>query len=328
MMTTVGNEAGPLVLSGNGLVTASPATEASKHVKNSSSLSLFGKDGFTFFDFLDILNPLHHIPVISTIYRSLTGDQIDPGSRIAGATVFGGPLGAALVSMDVAIQHKTGHDIAEHAATLFTGNIKSIRGNPDATRDIKVTVRSETVLPPTNKPSIDLDAPPSAGVAPKNSQLVPISSALSKFDAAGMTAIPFAKKRIGSQNNVSMYVAPTAPDLGILGQVRKLTSPRLTQNNLAEDFQKPSSLSPPVYPSYNLTPRLSTRGAEENNGTSDRTGKQWQKKRPKLEQFVNDAKNEIRNDWVIDAMLRGLGKYEAAAKLKGAPQKMSFSAIR
>ena len=81
---------------------------------------MFGKDGFTFFDFLDIINPLQHIPVISTIYRSITGDQIDPGSRIAGATLFGGPLGGALASMDVAVKHKTGLDIAEHTATFFT----------------------------------------------------------------------------------------------------------------------------------------------------------------------------------------------------------------
>ena len=67
---------------------------------------LFGKDGFTFFDFLDIINPLQHIPVISTIYRAITGDQIDPGSRIAGASLFGGPLGGALASMDVVIKHQ------------------------------------------------------------------------------------------------------------------------------------------------------------------------------------------------------------------------------
>ena len=86
MMSTVGSEIEPLAKSASGLVPALPTTQASKHDKNTGNVSLFGQDGFTFFDFLDIINPLQHIPVISTIYRSLTGDKIDPGSRIAGAS--------------------------------------------------------------------------------------------------------------------------------------------------------------------------------------------------------------------------------------------------
>ncbi|MDP6473864.1 MAG: hypothetical protein QF894_03030 [Alphaproteobacteria bacterium] len=36
----------------------------------------FGADGFGFDDFLDLINPLQHIPIISTIYREITGDTI------------------------------------------------------------------------------------------------------------------------------------------------------------------------------------------------------------------------------------------------------------
>ena len=49
-----------------------------------NEILLFGDDGFTFLDFLDIINPLQHIPVVSTIYRDLTGDTLDYGSRVAG----------------------------------------------------------------------------------------------------------------------------------------------------------------------------------------------------------------------------------------------------
>ena len=34
----------------------------------------FGSDGFSFLDVLDIINPLQHLPVISTLYRQVTGD--------------------------------------------------------------------------------------------------------------------------------------------------------------------------------------------------------------------------------------------------------------
>ena len=55
----------------------------------------FGDDGLTFGDVIDVINPLHHIPVIGTIYRKLTGDTIDPAIRVAGGALFGGPIGAA-----------------------------------------------------------------------------------------------------------------------------------------------------------------------------------------------------------------------------------------
>ena len=74
----------------------------------------FGEDGFTFFDFLDIVNPLQHIPVISTIYREITGDAIDPGSRVAGDTLFGGALGAAVAFVNVIVETESGKDVGEH----------------------------------------------------------------------------------------------------------------------------------------------------------------------------------------------------------------------
>lgn len=40
------------------------------------------------------LNPLHHLPVVGTIYRAVTGEVIPPPLRVAGAALFGGPLGA------------------------------------------------------------------------------------------------------------------------------------------------------------------------------------------------------------------------------------------
>ena len=79
----------------------------------------FGHDGISFFDFLDILNPLQHIPIISTVYRNITGDEIDPASKIAGSALYGGPLGAIASVIDVMVEFQTGKDVVEH--TLSTG---------------------------------------------------------------------------------------------------------------------------------------------------------------------------------------------------------------
>ena len=64
---------------------------------------LFGSDGLNFADVIDLINPLHHIPVVGRIYRSITNDQIAPAIRIAGATLFGGPIGAAFAAAGIAM---------------------------------------------------------------------------------------------------------------------------------------------------------------------------------------------------------------------------------
>jgi len=69
-----------------------------------------GKHGITFADLLDIINPLQHIPVISTIYRAITGDEIGLGSRLVGGALFGGPAGFIVAGM------QAGFEEATHAA--------------------------------------------------------------------------------------------------------------------------------------------------------------------------------------------------------------------
>lgn len=82
---------------------------------------MFGEDGFTFLDFLDIINPLQHIPLISTLYRNLTGDTIDPAPRVAGGALFGGPIGAVVSLIDVIINQSTGKDFGQHVMAMFGG---------------------------------------------------------------------------------------------------------------------------------------------------------------------------------------------------------------
>jgi len=80
---------------------------------------LFGEDGFTFLDFIDIINPLHHIPVIGTLYRHFSGDEIDPGSRVFGGTLFFGPLGTVASIGDVLIRDATGKDLGQHVMAML-----------------------------------------------------------------------------------------------------------------------------------------------------------------------------------------------------------------
>jgi hypothetical protein len=66
---------------------------------------------YSFWDFLDLINPLQHIPVVSSIYREITGDTIKPELKLAGGAVLGGPLGFITSLADVIFEQETGKDI-------------------------------------------------------------------------------------------------------------------------------------------------------------------------------------------------------------------------
>ena len=80
---------------------------------------IFGDDGFTFLDFIDIINPLQHIPFIGTLYREMIDDTLDPGSRVIGGTLFLGPLGTVSSLANVLVDEATGKDMGEHVLALF-----------------------------------------------------------------------------------------------------------------------------------------------------------------------------------------------------------------
>ncbi|NVK18672.1 MAG: hypothetical protein HWE30_08260 [Methylocystaceae bacterium] len=105
-------------------VALSPQEMAPEKNKNNSEedFSFFGDDGMSFWDFVDMINPLQHIPVVSTAYREMTGDEIDPGSRLAGGTLYGGPLGLAASTFNVILEHNTGKDVGEHVVAWFDGD--------------------------------------------------------------------------------------------------------------------------------------------------------------------------------------------------------------
>lgn len=73
---------------------------------------------------IDIINPLQHIPVISTMYRHITGDEISPVARIAGGALFGGPVGLAAGVVNAAVAESTGKDIGENMLAMVTGDGK------------------------------------------------------------------------------------------------------------------------------------------------------------------------------------------------------------
>ena len=97
------------------VLSADPAKSGTSagSTKQASEASFWGSDGFTFADLLDIVNPLQHIPGVSTLYRAVTGDEIGVGPRIFGGAALGGVIGAGLAAANAAIQHETGKDAGQ-----------------------------------------------------------------------------------------------------------------------------------------------------------------------------------------------------------------------
>ena len=58
----------------------------------------------TFGEFLSALNPLHHIPGVSWVYRKLTGETIQPVFRVLGGLVTGGPIGAIAAAVGALVE--------------------------------------------------------------------------------------------------------------------------------------------------------------------------------------------------------------------------------
>jgi len=74
----------------------------------------WGTDGFTFGDLIDIINPLQHIPIVSTAYRAITGDEIGAGPRMLGGALMGGVAGFAAAAVGAAVEGETGMDVGDH----------------------------------------------------------------------------------------------------------------------------------------------------------------------------------------------------------------------
>jgi len=139
-----------------------PVSPQALNREASKASGIWEKDAFSFWDIIDAINPLQHIPIISTIYRKITGDEMGYASRIAGDTLYGGVLGnmvSSLVSAvaNVFIDSTTGKDIGEHMmASVSPAKITSSAPaqnhvRPPLQSPIQATARAP-VQPITNPP--------------------------------------------------------------------------------------------------------------------------------------------------------------------------------
>ncbi len=77
---------------------------------------------FEFGDLLDVINPLQHIPIIGSLYRNLTGDEISGPAKIMGGLLYGGPVGLVAALATTIAEQEVGRDLGEAALAAVFGD--------------------------------------------------------------------------------------------------------------------------------------------------------------------------------------------------------------
>lgn len=118
---------------------------ATTHVSLGSAVSSpsDNKSPPAFRDMLDSINPLQHLPVVGSIYRKATGDEISPVARVIGGAIFGGPIGGAFAIADVALEAQTGKSVEDRVMALVSNNPEN-KTRPD---DILLTPTQRQKVP-------------------------------------------------------------------------------------------------------------------------------------------------------------------------------------
>jgi len=180
--------------------TATPATEnitVKGQPPSAEKSHLWVGDHFSFHDILDAINPLQHIPVVSTIYRAVTGDTLGNASRVVGDGLYGGVIGVIAGLVDVSVIETTGKDIGgnimsalglddapmspQSASATSPSNPSPTSSNPLVPSPVPVPAQKPTP-PPTAAPApavAQAAAPAPSGIplAPTPPQLMPLNNA-------------------------------------------------------------------------------------------------------------------------------------------------------
>ena len=126
----------------------------------------FGANGLDLSDGFDTVNILNHVPVVSEVYKKMSGHDVSAISKLAGGYLYGGPAGLAFSALDLASSSLFDNSISGLLANAdYAGILNSITGqekieNKDNTQqrvssgeDILIGQQQGTVYWPNRAPS-------------------------------------------------------------------------------------------------------------------------------------------------------------------------------
>jgi hypothetical protein len=180
---------------------------------------------FNFHELLSELNPLQYIPVVGTIYRSVTGDTIPQAALTIGSLVVsglaGGPVGLAIGAASVGLEQVTGinpetigHNLL---ASIGIGNEDPAVASPiqTATAPTPAGVHSVKATSVSQSPTVLATAPAAATLPNQGGWTA------AQLSAYGITSTPDGTLQQGSlvgsdvlNQLVLASVAPTVMEAG------------------------------------------------------------------------------------------------------------------
>lgn len=282
--------------------------------ESKDGFKIFGDDGFTFLDFLDIINPLQHLPIIGMLYRNITDDTLDPGSRVIGGTLFMGPVGTVVSIANVLIDDTTGKDMGEHFLAFFEDEQLELTDSdvPKAGPAIVADVGARSFAPP-GATMIQ----PSPGQAQENPQsgvqmaMLDAAEPLDPVTAWAMSETAYRNSAVGK---------PTPrPDETIPGSI-PLGGPGILPGNWrAVPDRERADLPANAYPS---TLEAADAIKDARAASAFYAATSYGRAKPTPDQEIrnmsfNKPPGAIANEggWFTDTMLTALGKYRDGADL-------------
>lgn len=285
------------------IASAHPAKDGGAKGKE---MTAFAEDEPSFWDFLDVINPLQHIPIINTLYREISGDQIGVAARLAGGTLFGGPIGLAAASANLMLEHQTGEDAGGHLLAMF-------RGGDDVSEDGPTMLAQAPVPQPQPQPQFQAEAddvPADMLAAPEPGSVRPANAVMFNVDgpisgpapaspvAAAAPARPLPLAEVQPARFMPMPARPSEANM-------KPPPPRITVpvSNNGSRSSVPLTGRDPV----SATPNSAVvQRMLEAQGMADA-------QHPMLPGQGGDQA------WFAASMTNGLDKYEQASRLTGTP---------
>lgn len=79
------------------------------------------EEDLSFEQVIDSVNPLHHLPVVGTIYRAITGDTLSSSASVVGSMIYGGPLGMVGGLANAVVEEVSGSNVGDLALAMLTG---------------------------------------------------------------------------------------------------------------------------------------------------------------------------------------------------------------
>jgi hypothetical protein len=266
--------------------------------------------GMSFGDLLDIVNPLQHIPDISTIYREITGDEMGLGARMLGGALFGGGVGLMLGAVQAAAEETTGKDIGGNMVAF----LKDAVGIGDDAKDPadNIATAPENAVPAQEAaaPS-EADAARAAAIAPAAGPAQTSPPAMQPPAPPPLPAAPAEPARSAPTrpDQIARRAFPARPD--VLHSQRRVDPQESARIASAIEAARRAQAATLLAAAETPAPAVARRATRDDDAPARETAKA-----APAAVAPRAIPNGASPEWLSHAMERALSKYEDTMRLR------------